>query len=328
MSTFSIVAFDPETGDYGVAVQSKFFGVGAVVPFAKAGVGAIATQAWGNTTYGTKGLELLASGLSAEEVVNKLTEADRGREFRQLGVVDSKGNAFAFTGEKAQEWKGHKTGKNYTCQGNILAGEEVVNAMAKAFEETKGPLADRLIKALEAGQAAGGDKRGKQSAALLVVREKGGYSGFNDRYIDIRVDDHETPIQRLGELRQLHRNTFGDAPLPDRKRGDRIVVEKPGEDGPRARFEKAMEHFRKKRFQAIHDMFTAEAKKVNPAEAYVKRLGEVYDAGIRWLEALTYVETEYTDDNTVTLIYSHIAAGRPVSIIVMKEEGIWKLSGF
>ena len=208
VATFSIVAYDPETNDLGVAVQSRFLAVGAVVPWAKAGVGAIATQAYSNTSYGPNGLKLLEAGLSVQETLDKLVQADDGRAHRQIGIIDAKGNAAAYTGAETNAWAGHHVGKNYTAQGNILAGEEVVLAMGKAFEKTEGPLAEKLIAALEAGQAAGGDKRGQQSAALLVVRENGGFGGFNDRYIDLRVDDHTKPIQELKRIYQLYRRTF------------------------------------------------------------------------------------------------------------------------
>ena len=208
-STFSIVACDREAGEWGVAVESKFLAVGPVVPWAAANVGAIATQAYANTSYGPRGLELLRAGLSAEEVVKKLTEEDEEREHRQLGVVDAQGRAAAFTGKACYEWAGHLVGDGYACQGNILASQRVVEAMAEAFETTKGPLADRLIEALRAGQAAGGDRRGQQSAALLVVKEKGGYGGFTDRLVDLRVDDHPQPIEELARLLRLQRLYFG-----------------------------------------------------------------------------------------------------------------------
>lgn len=208
VATFSIVAYDPEMNDLGVAVQSRFLAVGAVVPWAKAGVGAIATQAYANTSYGPNGLKLLESGLSVQETLDKLIQADDGRAHRQVGIIDAKGNAAAYTGAETNAWAGHHIGKNYAVQGNILAGEEVVLAMGKAFEKTDGTLAEKLIAALEAGQAAGGDKRGQQSAALLVVRENGGFGGFNDRYIDLRVDDHTKPIQELKRIYQLYKRTF------------------------------------------------------------------------------------------------------------------------
>ena len=199
-STFSIVAFDPKTGDLGVAVASKFLAVGSVVPYAKAGVGAIATQSFANTTFGPKGLELLRKGLTPSQVLKQLLASDKDREFRQVGIVDAKGRAAAFTGKKCLPWAGHIVGKGFAVQGNILAGEQVVKAMAKAFRETKGELAERLMAALEAGEQAGGDARGKQSAAILVVRKGAGYGGFDDRYIDLRVDDHPEPIKELRRI--------------------------------------------------------------------------------------------------------------------------------
>ena len=212
IATFSIVAFDPTTGELGVAVQSKFFSVGSVVPWAKAGVGAVATQSWANIQYGPDGLALLAKGKSPAEVVKALTAPDTQREFRQLGVVDAKGRAASFTGKRCMDWAGHVTGKHFAAQGNILASEAVVKDMAAAFEKArqqpKTELADWLVAALEAAQAAGGDKRGRQSAALLVVREKGGYSGADDRYIDLRVADHKMPIQELNRLLKLHKSFF------------------------------------------------------------------------------------------------------------------------
>ncbi|MEJ7613388.1 MAG: DUF1028 domain-containing protein [Candidatus Fervidibacter sacchari] len=198
--TFSIVAFDPKTGDLGVAVASKFLAVGSVVPYAKAGVGAIATQSFANTTFGPKGLELLRKGLTPSQVLKQLLASDKDREFRQVGIVDAKGRAAAFTGKKCLPWAGHIVGKGFAVQGNILAGEQVVKAMAKAFRETQGELAERLMAALEAGEQAGGDARGKQSAAILVVRKGAGYGGFDDRYIDLRVDDHPEPVKELRRI--------------------------------------------------------------------------------------------------------------------------------
>jgi uncharacterized Ntn-hydrolase superfamily protein len=209
LSTFSIVAIDLKTGEIGVAVASKFLAVGAVVPYARAGVGAIATQAWANLSFGPRGLELLASGLSAEEVVEHLVREDEGRDHRQLGVVDAQGRAAAWTGKQCYPWAGHIVGEGYTCQGNILAGETVVRAMAEAFHHTPGPLPERLLEALAAGQAQGGDSRGQQSAALYVAKEKGSYGGYLDRYIDLRVDDHPHPIEELRKLLRLHRLYFG-----------------------------------------------------------------------------------------------------------------------
>jgi uncharacterized Ntn-hydrolase superfamily protein len=203
--TFSIVARDPQTGELGVAVQSKFLAVGAVVPWAKAGVGAIATQSWANTSYGPHGLELLASGLSATDAMAQLIAEDQNRTSRQVGIVGVNGAPASFTGDECYPWAGGHVGEHYTCQGNILVGEETVLSIARTFEQTKGLLCDRLVTALAAGQAAGGDSRGQQSAALLVVRKGGGYGGFNDRFIDLRVDDHPRPIDELQRILQLHK---------------------------------------------------------------------------------------------------------------------------
>ncbi len=205
VATFSIVGYDAETGALGIAVQSKFFAVGSVVPWAEAGVGAIATQSYANTTYGPNGLKLLNSGLSAEQTLERLVAEDQGRATRQVGIVDAKGNVANYTGDECNEWAGAVSGENYTAQGNILAGEEVVKAMGKAFEETEGELADKLMASLFAGQEAGGDTRGQQSAALLVVQAHSGYGGFNDRYIDLRVDDAEKPIEELQRLLEIHK---------------------------------------------------------------------------------------------------------------------------
>lgn len=208
VATFSIVGYDAETGQLGIAVQSKFFAVGAVVPWAEAGVGAIATQSWANTTYGPNGLKLLKSGRSAEQTLERLIADDPGRATRQVGIVDAKGNVANYTGDECNAWAGAVSGKHYTAQGNILAGEDVVKAMGKAFEETEGELADKLMAALFAGQEKGGDTRGQQSAALLVVQENSGYSGFNDRYIDLRVDDAKKPIEDLQRLLEIHKQLF------------------------------------------------------------------------------------------------------------------------
>ena len=208
VSTFSIVGYDPSNGDLGVAVQSKFFAVGAVVPWAEAGVGAIATQSWANTTYGPRGLELLKIGLTAKQTLDHLIKDDSGKKTRQVGIVDANGDVANYTGEECHNWAGATSEKNYTAQGNILAGEDVVMAMGTAFEETEGELANKLMAALFAGQEKGGDKRGQQSAALLVVRKNGGYGGFNDRYIDLRVDDAEKPIEELQRLLEIHKKFY------------------------------------------------------------------------------------------------------------------------
>jgi uncharacterized Ntn-hydrolase superfamily protein len=208
MGTYSIVAYDPVTGDLGVAVQSRFLGVGAVVPYAKAGVGAIATQAYANTTYGPRGLELLDTGLAPEQVIAELTGKDDDRDRRQVGMVDARGRSFSYTGKSANDWRGGRYGPNYAVQGNILQSEAVVAGMEAAFLHTPGSLAEKLIAALELAEAAGGDSRGKQSAALLVVRARGGYARFNDRFIDIRVDDSPDPVAELKRIYALWERTF------------------------------------------------------------------------------------------------------------------------
>ncbi|CAG0930858.1 hypothetical protein PLCT1_01534 [Planctomycetaceae bacterium] len=206
--TYSIVAHDATAKEWGVATQSKFLAVGAVVPWARANAGAIATQSYANTSFGPQGLALLSAGLSAQETLDRLLAADDDREHRQVGVIDQSGGAATFTGKDCHAWAGGLIGNGYAVQGNILVGEETVKAMARGYEAASGELADRLVAALAAGQAAGGDRRGQQSAAVLVVRERGGYAGFNDRYLDLRVDDDPRPIERLQHLLELHHLYF------------------------------------------------------------------------------------------------------------------------
>ncbi|MGD8397919.1 MAG: DUF1028 domain-containing protein [Anaerolineae bacterium] len=213
LSTFSIVAYDPAEEAWGVAVQSKFLAVGAVVPWARAGQGAVATQSYANTSYGPDGLALMAAELSAAEALARLVAADEGRERRQAGLVDAHGRTATYTGGACHAWAGGFTGPHYAVQGNILVGCETVEAMAHGFESAGGELADRLVAALAAGQAAGGDRRGRQSAAVLVVRAAGGYGGYNDRYLDLRVDDDPRPIERLKGLVDLH-HLFFQPPQP------------------------------------------------------------------------------------------------------------------
>jgi uncharacterized Ntn-hydrolase superfamily protein len=208
-STFSIVAYDPATAELGVAVESKFLSVGAVVPWAQAGIGAIATQSWANTSYGPQCLRMLKRGMTPRQVGKRLTGADKNAAQRQFGIVDAKGRAFTFTGSSCHDWAGGIVGQNFAAQGNILAGAAVVQALARTFEASRGALAERLVAALAEGQAAGGDRRGQESAALLVVRPHGGYGGFNDRYIDLRVDDHPAPIDELKRLLELHHLFLG-----------------------------------------------------------------------------------------------------------------------
>lgn len=208
--TFSIVARDPQTGEIGVAVASKFLAVGSIVPWAKAGIGGIATQSWAKTSFGPDGLKMLAEGKSAQEVLDALLEHDDNREWRQLGIVDNQGNSAAFTGKKCETFEGHITGEGYTVQGNMLEGPEVLDAMSIAFQYARGDLAARLLSALVAGDEAGGDRRGRQSAAIYIVREKGSYDGLIDKYIDLRVDDHERPVAELQRLLALHRLFLGE----------------------------------------------------------------------------------------------------------------------
>jgi uncharacterized Ntn-hydrolase superfamily protein len=216
VATYSIVACDLEARQWGVAVQSKFLAVGSVVPWAVPEVGAIATQAYANPRYGPDGLALLREGLAAKEVVERLTAGDDGRDERQLGVVDAHGASASWTGPDCNDWAGHRTGPGYAAQGNILVGEETVAGLAATFEATAQlPLAHRLIECLAAAQAAGGDRRGQQSASLLVVQRDGGYAGLSDVLVDLRVDDHEQPIPELRRLYELHQRLFGVSPRED-----------------------------------------------------------------------------------------------------------------
>ena len=224
--TYSIVAWDSATGDLGVVVQSKFPNVGGIVPWARAGVGAVATQSLSNTAYGERGLELLASGATAEEALRAVMKTDTMLQDRQVGIVDARGNAASFSGGNTFDWSGGRVGapsgkgsiaggkgqvlvgRGFSAQGNIIVSDQTVKNLAETFERTRGSLADRLVAALKAGQAGGGDKRGMQSAALLVVRKNGGYLGANDRFIDIRVYDAPDPIAELERLLALHKLHF------------------------------------------------------------------------------------------------------------------------
>ena len=211
--TFSLVAHDREARQWGVAVQSKFLAVGSVVPWAEPDVGAIATQAYANPRYGPGGLALLREGLGAADVVERLVGADEGRADRQLGVVDAMGRAASWTGTDCMEWAGHRTGDGYAAQGNILVGPGTVDALAETFEAGAGrPLAERLLECLAVAQAAGGDRRGQQSASLLVVERDGGYASLSDVLVDLRVDDHGAPIEELRRLYGLHDRLFGRTP--------------------------------------------------------------------------------------------------------------------
>jgi uncharacterized Ntn-hydrolase superfamily protein len=209
VATYSIVACDLEAEQWGVAVQSKFLGVGAVVPWAEPQVGAVATQAYANPRYGPDGLALLRDGLSAEAAVERLTAEDEGRAERQLGIVDGQGRSATFTGVECNDWAGGRAGPGYAAQGNILVSEATVDALAETFEAGAGKaLAPRLLDCLDAAQAAGGDSRGQQSAALLVVQRDAGYAKLSDSLVDLRIDDHERPLEELRRLYDLHREVF------------------------------------------------------------------------------------------------------------------------
>jgi len=213
IATYSICGCDLSAGQWGVATQSKFLAVGSVVPWAAPHVGAIATQSYANPRYGPEGLELLREGLSAAEVVERLTAADEDHAQRQLGVVDGEGRAATFTGDGCHRWAGGRTGGGYAAQGNILVSGATVDALAETFEATTGlPLAERLLDCLDAAEAAGGDSRGRQSAALLVVERDGGYAGLSDTLVDLRVDDHPDPLGELRRLYGLHDLLFGSTP--------------------------------------------------------------------------------------------------------------------
>lgn len=214
IATFSIAAADIGNGEWGVAVASKFLAVGAVVPWARAKVGAVATQALANLTFGPRGLELLENGRTAKEVLDELLSSDPIPEHRQVGAVDGEGGAATYTGEQCLDWAGGLTGENFAIQGNILSGPQVIEEMRDAFVSTTAPLADRLLAALLAGDLAGGDRRGRQSAAIVVAREGGGYGGDNDRAIDLRIDDHHDPVRDLMRIREIHR----------------LLLERPGAD--------------------------------------------------------------------------------------------------
>jgi uncharacterized Ntn-hydrolase superfamily protein len=213
--TFSIVAYDPAEGAWGVAVASKFIAVGAVVSWARAGSGAVATQSYAKVGFGSDGLALMGAGKSASETLSALLAADDGRDQRQVGIVDAHGGSAAYTGSACYAWAGHRTGEGFTCQGNILTGADVIDSMVESYQAASGELADRLLSALAAGDSAGGDKRGRQSAAVLVVKVNGGYGGDNDRYLDLRVDDDPAPIPKLASLARAHHLFFGSPRAED-----------------------------------------------------------------------------------------------------------------
>jgi uncharacterized Ntn-hydrolase superfamily protein len=224
VATYSLAACDLEAGQWGVAVQSKFLAVGAIVPWAEPNAGAVATQAHANARYGPDGLALLREGRTAQEVVERLTGGDDGRAKRQLGVVDAQGGSATYTGEECLEWAGGRTGPGYAAQGNILVSRETVDALADTFAGSRRPLAERLLDSLAAAQAAGGDRRGQQSAALLVVEQGAGYAGLSDTLVDLRVDDHERPVDELRRLYALHRLLFVPTPPGEWLRVDEVLA--------------------------------------------------------------------------------------------------------
>jgi uncharacterized Ntn-hydrolase superfamily protein len=296
--TYSIVAYDFETRELGVAVQSRYFSVGSVVPWAEANVGAIATQSFVNVSYGPKGLELLKKGLTAEEVVERLVSEDEGRDYRQLGIVDAKGNAAAYTGAKCLEWAGSKTGKGYSVQGNILASGEVVKAMAEAYESTRGSLAERLVAALEAGERAGGDARGRQSSALLVVKEGCGRGGYGDKLIDLRVEDHPDPVGELKRLLSLHKAYY--------------LIDEAESKFTQGRLEEAILHIQ-------------EALKINPGcdDAYLD-LGLIYLRAKRLDEAAEALRKAVKINSKIVSVIRQI----PKLGLVDVPEDFMKLLGF
>lgn len=289
-STFSIVARDPETGDVGVAVASRFFGVGRVVPWTRAEVGAIATQSWANTTYGPRGLDALARGEAPRDVLASLLQSDPDARLRQVGIVDARGQVAAHTGDGCQPWAGDRQGEGYTVQGNLLVGPEVIERMAEAYETTRGDLATRLLAALEAGDEAGGDARGRQSAAISVARRGGGYAGFDDRYVLLHVEDHPDPIGELGRLLAIR---FGRDPASEASRLAR--------DG---KIDRALERIRQgiEEYPAWEDLRWAEID-------LLLRSGQKAAAAARAKER---VEQRSDDDQTLHRAAAALAeAGRP-----------------
>lgn len=283
VATYSIVGYDPQNQEWGIAVQSKFLAVGAYVPYAQAGVGAIATQSWCNSSFGPLGLAMLAEGMPPEKVLEELLQDDEGRESRQVGIIDAKGNAATFTGKDCYDWAGGEVGTHCTCQGNILVNPETVLNMKTTFENTQGPLADRLLLALDAAQSAGGDSRGKQSAAILVVKEKGGYGGYNDRMLDLRVDDHPEPIKELMRLHQLHKLYFGQSKPGNTVKieGDLVVELK--------RMLSALERYNGEYTPSLDDSFLVSLKRYHLTENFDDRVDQ---EGYLDLEVLDFMRQQ------------------------------------
>ncbi len=296
--TYSIVGYDPNTDDLGVAVQSKFMCVGAIVPWARANVGAVATQSWINTTYGPNGLSLLESGMVPAQVIQKLTMNDEQKDDRQVGVINNKGEAAAFTGQACFEWAGHIIGENYSCQGNILISEETVQSMASAFENQPGDLADKLIAAVVAADQEGrGDVRGKQSASLLIVREKGGYGGFNDRFIDIRVDEHPEPIKELERVFKIYDMTF----LPREPPENLLTIE--GDIAINIK-------------EILQELGYLDSKNKTPGTDWEKPEREAFE----WWVGINNFENKWRDDGKVwNSIYDYMLTEKGTSYISLKK---------
>jgi uncharacterized Ntn-hydrolase superfamily protein len=283
--TYSIVARDTTTGDLGIAVQSKFFAVGAVVPWARAGVGAIATQSYANTAYGPDGLALLEGGASAQETLDRLVAADALRDQRQVGIVDTHGRGATHTGRHCFAWAGGRTGPGYTAQGNILAGPAVVDGLADTFAAGGRPFPELLVACLAAADAEGGDRRGRESAALYVAREGAGYGGGNDRWVDIRVDDHPDPIGELARLLELQRLYLDRPALDELVRADeelagemRSLLGRVGA-GPGSRFSAMYQPM-----SALSDAAAAAEREARPMAGEPAQLPSNWDA--QWQQAL------------------------------------------
>ncbi len=330
VATFSIVGFDPATGDVGVAVQSKVFGVGAIVPYARADVGAVATQAFADPAFGPQGLRLMDEGLAASLAVERLIEGDPGRARRQLGMVDARGRPAAYTGTGCKAWAGHVVGAHHACQGNLLAGEDVVKAMSEAFTATKGPLAERLVAALRGGQAAGGDKRGRQSAALLVARRFGGYGGKNDRYIDIRVEDHPTPIEELARLLVKRRGFLPEPPVPKRMkpmiREPRVGTSlHPSARETWLRWKGLHAH---RDWQGIHALcvtgWRLESATGDDDVDAVQRAERKPDTSQALARRGVYLGTDF-EGTHAKLYFAVRGAKQPVMVLMVKEEGAWRI---
>lgn len=225
-STFSIVAYDSETESWGIAVASKFLAVGSVVPWLSSNAGAIATQSYANTLFGSEGIKLLATGISAEKCFQEISKSDHELDFRQVGIVDKFGGSFTFTGKQCHDWAGGISQPGYAIQGNLLVSRNVILEMEKNYLSSNGDFADRLFAALKAGDTAGGDKRGRQSAALRIVKVGGGYGGFSDNLIDFRVDNDSDPFSKLSEMMELRHLYYDRSPIEEKIPIDESLIKK------------------------------------------------------------------------------------------------------